>query len=53
MLMIRKRREEIKSGQIPERKSLLDYMLEISEMNKDFTEEDIVNEACTFMLAVS
>ncbi|KAH8416204.1 hypothetical protein KR222_011010, partial [Zaprionus bogoriensis] len=34
-----------------ERKCLLDYMIEISESNPDFTEEDIINEACTFMLA--
>ncbi|KAH8371755.1 hypothetical protein KR093_008783, partial [Drosophila rubida] len=34
-----------------ERKCLLDYMIEISDRNEDFTEEDIVNEACTFMLA--
>ncbi|XP_037942021.1 probable cytochrome P450 4aa1 [Teleopsis dalmanni] len=34
-----------------ERKCLLDYMIEIADTNPDFTEEDIVNEACTFMLA--
>jgi len=33
------------------RKCLLDFMIEISDSNPDFTEEDIVNEACTFMLA--
>lgn len=51
--MIGKRREAMKNGEVSERKSLLDYMLEISETHPDFTEEDIVNEACTFMLAVS
>ncbi|KAH8327036.1 hypothetical protein KR074_001066, partial [Drosophila pseudoananassae] len=34
-----------------ERKCLLDYMIEISDSNPQFGEEDIVNEACTFMLA--
>ncbi|KAH8321001.1 hypothetical protein KR067_013026 [Drosophila pandora] len=34
-----------------ERKCLLDYMIEISDSNPHFGEEDIVNEACTFMLA--
>lgn len=43
----------MKSGEISDRKSLLDYMIEISENNPDFTEDDIINEACTFMLAVS
>lgn len=51
--MIAKRREAMKNGEAAERKSLLDYMLEISDLHPDFTEEDIVNEACTFMLAVS
>jgi cytochrome P450 family 4 len=51
--MIKRRREAMQSGEKTERKSLLDYMLEISEANADFTEQDIVNEACTFMLAVS
>lgn len=51
--MIAKRREAMKNGEVTERKSLLDYMLEISETQPDFTEEDIINEACTFMLAVS
>lgn len=53
MKMIGKRREAMKKGEVSERKSLLDYMLEISEVHPDFTEDDIVNEACTFMLAVS
>lgn len=51
--MIRKRRDAVKRAAVGERKSLLDYMLEISDSNPDFTEQDIVNEACTFMLAVS
>lgn len=33
------------------RKCLLDYMLTISKNNEMFTDDDIVNEACTFMLA--
>lgn len=32
---------------------MLDYMLEISEQHPEFTEQDIVDEACTMMLAVS
>lgn len=51
--MIRKRRDAVRRAAVGERKSLLDYMLEISDSNPDFTEQDIVNEACTFMLAVS
>jgi cytochrome P450 family 4 len=49
--MITKRREAMKNGDLEGRKSLLDYMLEISEQHPDFTEQDIINEACTFMLA--
>lgn len=48
--MIQQRREmklETKST-----KCLLDYMIEISDSNpNDFSEDDIVDEACTFMLA--
>lgn len=51
--MIRKRKQEKSEGIVNENKSLLDYMIEISENNEDFTEDDIINEACTFMLAVS
>jgi cytochrome P450 family 4 len=51
--MIKKRREAMKSGEVIGRKSLLDYMLEISDIHPDFTEQDIIDEACTFMLAVS
>ncbi|KAG5676320.1 hypothetical protein PVAND_006166 [Polypedilum vanderplanki] len=49
--MINKRRDIVENGKIEGRKSLLDYMIEISKKHPDFTEEDIVNEACTFMLA--
>lgn len=49
--MIAKRRVALKTGENIDRKCLLDYMLEIAEGNPDFTEYDIVNEACTFMLA--
>lgn len=51
--MINKRRQANARGEVPERKSLLDYMIEISDAHPDFTEEDIINESCTFMLAVS
>lgn len=46
--MIRIRREGNNNN---DRKCLIDYMLEISQKNPKFTEEDIVDEACTFMLA--
>lgn len=49
--MINIRRDAIKNCEIPKRKCLLDYMLEISANNPHFTDDDIVNEACTFMLA--
>ncbi|KAJ9587511.1 hypothetical protein L9F63_028236, partial [Diploptera punctata] len=32
-------------------KSLLDYMIDVSEVNSKFTEADMVHELCTFMLA--
>jgi cytochrome P450 family 4 len=51
--MIHKRRDMVVDGQIEGRKSLLDYMIEISKKHPDFNEDDIINEACTFMLAVS
>lgn len=34
-----------------DRKCLIDYMLDVSQKNPNFTEENIVDEACTFMLA--
>lgn len=49
--MINIRREALDRGEIPERKCLLDFMLDISKNNPQFTDTDIVNEACTFMLA--
>lgn len=49
--MIVKRRELKSNNNESEKKCLLDYMIDISDNNPDFTEEDIVNEACTFMLA--
>lgn len=49
--MIKIRRENLKSIESSDRKCLLDFLIEISDKNADFTEEDIVNEACTFMLA--
>jgi cytochrome P450 len=51
--MINRRKEAMKSGEVGERKSLLDYMLEISDNHPNFNEDDIVDEVCTFMLAVS
>ncbi|XP_031629862.1 probable cytochrome P450 4aa1 [Contarinia nasturtii] len=49
--MINIRRDALNRGEIPQRKCLLDFMLEISKNNPQFTDDDIVNEACTFMLA--
>lgn len=49
--MIKMRREAIEKGEITHRKCLLDFMLEIAKNNQSFTDEDIVDEACTFMLA--
>lgn len=49
--MIHRRKDAKANGEIPDRKCLLDFMLEISESHPDFTEDDIINEACTFMLA--
>ncbi|XP_075168878.1 putative cytochrome P450 4aa1 [Haematobia irritans] len=49
--MIKVRREMKNNNEI-QNKCLLDYMIEISDGNPtEFTEEDIVDEACTFMLA--
>lgn len=49
--MIAMRRGALERGEIAKRKCLLDYMLAISANNQIFTDDDIVNEACTFMLA--
>ncbi len=46
--MIKIRREGNNNN---DRKCLIDYMLELSQKYPKFTEEDIVDEACTFMLA--
>ncbi|XP_071579225.1 cytochrome P450 4aa1-like [Temnothorax nylanderi] len=35
----------------PRKTSLLEYMVEINEKNPRFTERDIIEECCTFMLA--
>lgn len=48
--MIAKRRLAKKSNTV-DKECLLDYMIDISDNNKEFTEEDIINEASTFMLA--
>lgn len=32
--------------------SLMDMFMEISDSNSTFTEDDVVKEICTFMLAV-
>uniref|UniRef100_A0AAG5CRB4 Cytochrome P450 n=1 Tax=Anopheles atroparvus TaxID=41427 RepID=A0AAG5CRB4_ANOAO len=49
--MILRRREALKSLTSSNRRCLLDFMIEISNENPEFTEDDIVDEACTFMLA--
>ncbi|XP_037045955.1 probable cytochrome P450 4aa1 [Bradysia coprophila] len=46
--MIKIRREGNNNN---DRKCLIDYMLEVSQKNPNFTEADVVDEACTFMLA--
>lgn len=45
------RRRHLRKQNAPIRECLLDHMLDISERHSDFTEEDIINEANTFMLA--
>lgn len=49
--MINIRRDAINRGEMPKRKCLLDFMLDIAKNNPQFTDHDIINEACTFMLA--
>ncbi|XP_005176034.1 probable cytochrome P450 4aa1 [Musca domestica] len=50
--MIQHRREMKQNNEITAKKCLLDYMIEISDGNpSEFNEDDIVDEACTFMLA--
>lgn len=48
--MVEQRRKIRKQG-LTTRPCLLDHMLDIAEKHPDFTEEDITNEANTFMLA--
>uniref|UniRef100_A0A182FRU5 Uncharacterized protein n=1 Tax=Anopheles albimanus TaxID=7167 RepID=A0A182FRU5_ANOAL len=49
--MIQRRREVQKTLTAADRRCLLDFMIEISNENPDFTDDDIIDEACTFMLA--
>lgn len=49
--MIASRREALENGEVFDQKCLVDYMVEISKNNPSFTDRDIMNEACTFMLA--
>ncbi|XP_058115805.1 probable cytochrome P450 4aa1 [Anopheles ziemanni] len=49
--MIDRRREALKTQKPTDRRCLMDFMIEISNENPDFTEDDIIDEACTFMLA--
>ncbi|KAL6261410.1 hypothetical protein P5V15_006504 [Pogonomyrmex californicus] len=41
----------IANDEVTKKISLLEYMLEINERNPCFTEHDIIEECCTFMLA--
>lgn len=50
--MLHRKRKDLQNGVVSEFKSLLEMLLEVSESNPEFTEEDIVDEVCTFMLAV-
>ncbi|KAG7211454.1 hypothetical protein KM043_010736 [Ampulex compressa] len=56
--MMKEKRELLRSTKPDEKKkdarrkiSLLDYMIEMNEKNPSFTDEDIVEQCCTFMLA--
>lgn len=57
--MMKEKREQLRNksvtvnNEIEEEKkiSLLEYMVEMNEKNPCFTDEDIVEECCTFMLA--
>lgn len=51
--IIYKKREDLKNGVHAEFKSLLEMLMEISDNDPEFSEDDVINEACTFMLAVS
>lgn len=48
--MVRKRRAA-KAASVRGRPCLLDFMIDISDRHANFTEDDIINEATTFMLA--
>ncbi|KZC12094.1 putative cytochrome P450 4aa1 [Dufourea novaeangliae] len=49
---LRNKDDSVNDGtRISERMSLLEYMVEMNEKNPCFTDEDIVEECCTFMLA--
>lgn len=48
--MIAQRRKHLENPNNQQR-CLVDFMIKISEKNPEFTEEDIINEANTFMLA--
>ncbi|XP_076622973.1 putative cytochrome P450 4aa1 isoform X1 [Colletes latitarsis] len=57
--MMKDKRQQLKSKDVndsdetkkSQRMSLLEYMVEMNEKNPCFTDEDIVEECCTFMLA--
>lgn len=49
--IIHKRREMIENGIKSERPCLIDFMIELCKTHPNFTEDDIMNEAMTFMLA--
>lgn len=53
MQVIDKKREDLRKGIHGEFKSLTDMLMEISDSDPSFSEDDVINEACTFMLAVS
>lgn len=50
-IRVAERRKAREQGVSLGRSCLVDFMLEVAEKNPEFTEEDIVNEANTFMLA--
>lgn len=50
--IVDKRKSENDNFHQQDFKSLLDMLLDISDQNSEFTEKDVINETCTFMLAV-
>lgn len=48
---LQKNDSPIADDKVTRKISLLEYMVEISEKNPQFTERDIIEECCTFMLA--